>query len=61
MPALLRRQLLGRLPWFAPLFFRAFFFRAFLAMEASFRTLAQSPIVVGRSGRPGLTRSRSVI
>jgi hypothetical protein len=28
-------QELGRLPWFAPLFFRAFFFRAFFAMLTS--------------------------
>ncbi|MEV4480580.1 hypothetical protein AB0J98_12825 [Micromonospora coxensis] len=30
-----RCQELGRLPWFAPLFFRAFFFRAFFAMLTS--------------------------
>lgn len=30
--SLIRDQELGRLPWLAPLFFRAFFLRAFFAM-----------------------------
>src|SRR5947199_9806298 len=36
-------QLLGRLPWFAALFLRAFFFRDFLAMGSSWANVANQP------------------
>lgn len=63
MPGLSSVQLLGRLPWFAPLFLRAFFLRAFFAISALPSLLSETrlPIVVGPSARAGPTRAGSVI
>ena len=55
-------QLLGRLPWLAELFLRAFFLRDFFAMvRLLFVARFPRPIVVGWSHRAGRTRDGSMI
>ena len=55
-------QLLGRLPWLAALFLRAFFLRDFLAMvRLLFVARLQRTMVVGVSCGPGFPHEAPVI
>ena len=60
LPGRVVSQELGRLPWLAALFLRAFFLRDFFAMVDSVPGESSRPIVVGASGRPGLRRSTRI-
>jgi acetyl-CoA carboxylase biotin carboxyl carrier protein len=55
MPGLFVFQLLGRLPWLALLFLRAFFLRAFFAMLALLFVVRE--LAADRSGRVGASRT----
>jgi acetyl-CoA carboxylase biotin carboxyl carrier protein len=55
MPGLFVFQLLGRLPWLALLFLRAFFLRAFFAMLALLFVVRE--LAADRSGRFGASRT----